>query len=1047
MNRLFRATFLPLLALAGLALLASGVVSWWSFHRALFVEELAAIEALAGTDGVVEFRRQGEPAPREFDARKPFREAVPWSVPFAGRVELVKGTRRGFDDLPPKAIRDRLLRLPGLRGYLDAEVSYEYGWFPEIEQPAEDLPVGRPLPELPRATLTFENLSEPFPEGEALPADEARALARQIETAWREETSDRPRLERLERTSGSRKSGYEQKSWRLVLDEGPRRIEFGSSGVPRRLHWGSAHLFLRTQEALYAAKSVPDGWRFDAVCDADLPEAKRRDLPEAHQPQLEDPAWFASDPHEFSIFYFRGRAVELLGPDAANVERIERLDDDRLRLRTRPWQDPEDVDLTVRLDVIVRRDLDFGIERFQAIADQGSPWTTYAGVQRLARSGGETVVTETLRTDWFAQEPEASDAGIVSIDGFERERIATEFDPVYSASVFDPRKYEPGLPPRRDLPVVRPYRVAAATGAICLLLATCGWIVGSLQRRPVPEPVGERTTRKRFSLQFGFATLFGIALLVISLAGWVKSHIEEAQEQTALLAALTEEGARLRVGRHPPGLPWMFFSTGALPLDAPLLSVTSDEAPPPAALDRLLRLSPAVAYVCEAPEREELPEENPRAEDFDRQRAALQDAEAQAGDVDWPAEPIDPFETSDLPFPSLRGMQRETDPLDRFPKGDPYSDASQAAVIGEAIRAWRKAGASTLDPYAVLEEAHWDSDSDARMTIRDGARFRSGATEHGVDWIECQDEYFRRRFAWTAEEGWRLVLRRPLGAGEETVPVVTLRSAKEEGERLLRTADPPPEEPPSVPYGRPVPAAGLPRAPYCLPPCLGSWAPPLNEALLRIEAEDVVSVKAIDPDRIRFDLLYPYSKMGDVPAPLHDEATADHPWVADWSIVVRTDLDWAVERCEYIDEFVREAPVTTEVTTPSVYGFTDRRVVATGAMRPARRRREVKIVNEFDSDDAAAPYVGTLFDCKELEEGAYASGISGRVFYAVDLSPEFPGPVFDRATVDSPDPPLPEKESKLPWYLVTGTLACAGLVILGARRTLASPRGGEKRAD
>jgi hypothetical protein len=63
MSRVFRflgASLLPLLAIVGVAFLVWGVVGWWIFHRELFLEELAAIEALAGKNGVVEYRRQGE---------------------------------------------------------------------------------------------------------------------------------------------------------------------------------------------------------------------------------------------------------------------------------------------------------------------------------------------------------------------------------------------------------------------------------------------------------------------------------------------------------------------------------------------------------------------------------------------------------------------------------------------------------------------------------------------------------------------------------------------------------------------------------------------------------------------------------------------------------------------------------------------------------------------------------------------------------------------------------------------------------------------------
>ncbi len=77
MIRFLRATFLPLLALLGLALLAWGVVGWWRFHRELFVEELAAIEALAGKDGVVDYRRQGEASGTELQHRH--RVGVSWS--------------------------------------------------------------------------------------------------------------------------------------------------------------------------------------------------------------------------------------------------------------------------------------------------------------------------------------------------------------------------------------------------------------------------------------------------------------------------------------------------------------------------------------------------------------------------------------------------------------------------------------------------------------------------------------------------------------------------------------------------------------------------------------------------------------------------------------------------------------------------------------------------------------------------------------------------------------------------------------------------------
>jgi hypothetical protein len=1035
-HRLLRASLLPALALLGLALFAGGVVGWWSFYRELFVEELAAIEALAGKDGVVDYRRQGEASARVYDAAKPKREPVRWSVPFAGRVEHVYMRQSGHPYAsPPIEVRNCVLRLPGLAAYDGPNYSIGIASaFPCHD--ADELPLGRRLPPLPPKRLDPKALTAPMPEGEPVDDDERQAIAGRIAATWQAGEEAAPRLRySLKQTTPSRYSSASA-GWRLTLEEGDRRFDSSATATSGSYALFPAEIEFDDGRTYYSLLDDSGGWRLYEF----RPRAVLPLRPNDEWSHAEARPHDAGSPYTIAIMYGGDDAVALLGLRGDEIAVVARIDDERYRIETRPWPDPEILGRTLTLTAIVNRKFDWGIERYLVEeARDGEPDVErFAGAHRLEEVAGRTVVVESLTADTFfsGENDDSFDLG-TQPPSYSRTFCATEFDPDYSEALFDPRSYERDLPEVRQIPIFRTYRVLTLLGGLCLASATIGWFIGG-RMRPSRAAIGSDSTKRRGrSLQFGFATLFAVALLVISLAGWVKRHLDEAHEQIEILTPLSAEGARIEVERTAPGFPWMFLSTDALPLGAPIESVRASEPPPAEAVDRLLRVSPAIAYVCETPERSERPDERPDAENFERHLAALRKPEAPVGDADWPAEPLDPFENRDVVLPALTGLERQADPLDAFPHGPRYEEPSKTSVIDEAIQAWRQAGAARVERFVVLEETHWDNDSDFRMTIRDGASFRNAESEQGVDWIECQDERFRRRFAWD-DDAWRLVLRRPIADDEEEPAAVTLPSAKENGARLLASSGIDAATAPASPYGRPVSAAGLPRAPYCLPPCLAGWTPPLNEALCRIEPGDVVAVESIDVDRVRFDLLYPYPKSDE--APLSDEATPDLPWVVDWSIVVRTDLDWAVERCEYVDEFIRDVPVTQEVKSSSIRGGinfgTRTDIVATGAVRPARRRREVKIVNEFHADESAPAYVGSLFDCKELEEGAFAGGISGRVFYALDRSPRFAGAVFDRATVDSPDPPLPERKPGLPWYLVTGPLACTALVVLGVRRTV-----------
>lgn len=593
---LLRASFLPLLAVSGVALLVFGIADWRRFYRDLYVEEQAALVALHAATGDVHYRRTGDVEDRWTvpDANEP----VPTGAPFAGRVEAIWVNRPTFhgQTFPPgylsvpQAVRDRALRLPGLASYREDTGSFVWATKRPLD-PERILKRELPAFEPP---LDKAELDAVFPRGESIEESEREGLLETIEAAWRAaDPGDEAKLVVSDGYAFVAALNDGGRSWRYERSPSDLRRAMPAGGVHETVEFSDGTTF-RTIDAFHDERFV-----------LEQRPANSPFLPPLETRLHDSPFYPAMIP--VSYHDVGDGILDLTGKP---VQAVERIDDSRVRIAFEPFE-VSDSSWTFRLvdaEIVLRSDMDWALERAAAHVDTYSiDWRkaypdappqyveTYQEVRRLARAGDRVYSAERLRRNLRLNKGEQVPLSESS------ERFAVEFAPAYSDAIFDVRAYPETtpLPEPTGLPLIRRYRVLFAGGLLVIGVASVGIATG-IGRRRRPGGVAERAMqdsrpkerrRSRLpSLRFGFATLGAAALLTISAAGWFRSKLDAVEEEFAALGALSRAGAEFEIERREPSLLWTWLASETWPIDSPVVAIRIVGDVPEEACAPVLRL-------------------------------------------------------------------------------------------------------------------------------------------------------------------------------------------------------------------------------------------------------------------------------------------------------------------------------------------------------------------------------------------------------------------------------------------------------------------------
>lgn len=1016
MIRFLRATFLPLLALLGLALLAWGVVGWWRFHRELFVEEELALQALADEIGAVRYRRAGEVAPlrnlkNSVDASETISPEVPWSVPFFGRVEYVDADvvdfycgfryRRTPSTQP---VRDRVLRLPGLRGYRDMDSGQAQA--EGVDSRRVDL--GRPLPKPPIAELNAEDLEVEFPEGQTLNPAATRDYAQKIETAWNVERPTRSRLVRLRQSRGEVGSSPATQDLLLLVD-GARRLWIALDG-PAYSPLGKdrlANAVLLSDQGLWEL-SLNDNR-------TEVRKFARRELPESRE--IRD-VWFPDPfgpPEDLKGFNYDSSVSLchwLLGTSGEKIVRVDRVSDSSLRLESEGRETTETGPYAWRFRALVREDLDFAVERWDFSSGYIEAGQELAlkrrEIRRLETIDGEPSVVESLHD---AIERPGGYAHIDYADRRTHSLAEIEYDPAYSAAALDPASYGAKIPEPPSLPAFRSYRLASAAGIVCFIVAAVAGTVRSFGRsRDARAVLAASSNRTR--LRFGLVSLFAATLLVIGAAGWIKEHIDAMHDELALLREGFDHDGNLQYARAEPAFPWAVCSTDSFPIGAPLTVVSMSGSPPEELIDRLLARSPAI--------------------------------ELRIDDYEVTFDPPEAWPEKELGRPQLSYEDVKPRVIADFPtieRGDLLSASEANRVVADAVAAWRRARDAGPTTFAMRASSSLRSTVDD-VFVRDGSRYRAIRARE----IRIQDDAFRRRFV-RFDDDWLLAER--AAASEDPASFDDYLMGGFAAGESYDFEDKNPLDNPAPQFFEGEVEISLPAAPFALPAELRYLTQRLDRALLSDEPGLTIGVERLRDERFRIEV----ERTNDDPGE-EDQYADSRELKARWVLLVRPDLDWCVEQCDATEQRVAieerlpegySSPPGADPFAPKSGG--DPFAAAVGndpfAAEPPTvsvrvdRLREVRCRNTLRRIDGSVFAVDTQLVGSESDGFDEPDWRFEQTQVALDLNPAIDERLFSVATLDSPDPILPQESLPAPWYGVAFVLGAVTLAGQALRGTLA----------
>jgi hypothetical protein len=337
--------------------------------------------------------------------------------------------------------------------------------------------------------------------------------------------------------------------------------------------------------------------------------------------------------------------------------------------------------------------------------------------------------------------------------------------------------------------------------------------------------------------------------------------------------------------------------------------------------------------------------------------------------------------------------------------------------------------------------------------IQEGIVIRDGARSWTIDFgergprIDADDGRLRRRFLRTNDD-WGIVDRRPSSEGLPPF-YIPARSQLEmrAGTRSVLARHPSfgnpygASQPDDDPYGSPLPNDELPAfeppliasreeillsaPPFALPPSVKTTFR-VDEMLEIRPGSCTVEFERLSAGDLRAEIVW-----GDWNAA--NESTAK------WTLVVRPDLDWCVERCVVEETYQRE------LTEMDVLRYGRSVTSSVRRPRPANGRpwlygygkfhRKIYSRHALDLRDGHP----VLLEAQVMAGEGLADGSlplrQDKIRYAVDLDPPIVSERFDRPTLDSPDPSR-RIEPWLPWHRATFFVGIGLLGYAGIRRSI-----------
>lgn len=1061
----------PLAALLGVGLLVAGYFEWRKFFAELYLEETAAIEAAVAAGLEVEYRREGEPRARIALRRTDWggepvetawdreRSTVPDNAPFLGRVESVVLRSPRYSTAAPaqKETREALLRLPGMKAYdesgllgplFEDVVALRSGEIdadePEIGKDSSSPPtleqaLGSRLPDLPVQELTVAEATKPLPRGRPLETAERETLAAEIAKAWQRESD----LESyVARSSWSPNDGDD---YRLLVTEVADDERFASlieeSTSPGSLDesvstafWGSFDsldaLRLVEGDAAHVLDRIGDRWcRTATFASKEDASAKSSSLPYFSQDRFA-PALLAlrsvpqlfAESYPFAHHFLSQDGRGSIGPTGENVAAIERIDDVRLRVEVAPREDYE-IGGQIQATLIVREDLNYAVERSLVTLESrqigkrlGHRIETFLD-RRLASVEDAVFAKEMLRVERTHEHVDAVSGPRETRE--HAERMLTTVVPASDlpGAAFDPATYDPATwPERRALPIVRSYQVLWSIGGGLVAIGVIGPLFArrrSLRRQAVASEGAENeiSVRRPPRFRFGLAALFAAALGLISVAGAIKQVRDEALKDIERVARL--EGAA-QYERRDPSFPWSLVSTPALPIDAPVKRIVVQEVAEDGenalARDavRELLASPGLDSFLDRSQ-----DDGPRPTDDVLYEAATA---LQRGFPELP-EP--------MPEPQIAIW------LEEFPDGEAMEERELSAFVAQMARAWTDLRGKVPRRYLLVESHDHYGAPEERVTLGDGERLWALGGRGGVS-VTTHDGVYLYRFG-LREGGPSLIERTRRGSSPMTwsaFPDVELyaMATPMHGPRMRDGSES------MFAIERP---GRFPDPPYAFPTHLYDDIENFEAvAQAALDPARIVRVARLDENRVRVDFAAVEVELSEgTGAVASDWETdlddaGDGVWidlnldlstqrppvkvdVSDLTIVVREDLDFAVER-SYVDAFVHRT---------TALGPSDRTTYLTNQLV---RPEEGLVVPESARVGDRRGGARTWWDSR----------------FAYDFAPELDERIFASPSMSDLQPiPAPVPRWTVTWPWATGGLSVVLFVGLGARRFAGTIRG------
>jgi hypothetical protein len=206
----------------------------------------------------------------------------------------------------------------------------------------------------------------------------------------------------------------------------------------------------------------------------------------------------------------------------------------------------------------------------------------------------------------------------------------------------------------------------------------------------------------------------------------------------------------------------------------------------------------------------------------------------------------------------------------------------------------------------------------------------------------------------------------------------------------------------------------------------------LDEKILQDSASVKATFERLATGDLRVELDWSPPPTGSGPGTLPSSEIS-----ADWTLLVRPDLDWCVEKCDVHEFFQTDPTPATLLQLGAADPATANRVavgIAAGTKQKIAVEREIYLRYALERREGHVLLLEAKLTGVERFGANESAWRSESVRYAAELNPAIDPRRFDRATLDSPDPPQPI-EPWLPWHRATFFVGLGLFAYAGVRRT------------